>query len=54
MKVQNTIKPRNIHAINPVMKKGGAHQKTYKSKRRNDKMALKKGDFLSPFLLYII
>ena len=34
-------KPRHLVAINPLMRKGGAHDKTRKAKRHNEKQALK-------------
>ena len=33
---------RNIHATHPIMQKGGAHVKTEKSKRREEKIQLNK------------
>ena len=37
-----TLKPRHKHAMNPLMKKGGAHVKSKSSKRSKDKRDLKK------------
>lgn len=36
------IKPRQKHAMNPLMKKGGAHVKSKSAKRSKDKQALRK------------
>ncbi len=36
------ITPRNPFATDPLMKKGGVHQKTFKSQRKNSKNALRK------------
>ncbi|TCS44041.1 hypothetical protein [Reinekea marinisedimentorum] len=33
---------RNPYAFDPIMKKGGVHEKTTKAKRRKDKMAWRK------------
>jgi len=38
----NTLKPRHKHAINPLMKKGGAHTKSKSSKRSKEKQQLRK------------
>ena len=35
-------KKRNIYAFDPIMKKGGVHEKTEKAKRRKEKMTWKK------------
>ena len=41
-KLKNRVlKPRNFDAINPLMRKGGAHDKTTKAKRHNDKQCFK-------------
>lgn len=34
--------PRNPFALDPIMRKGGSHEKTNKAKRKKDKSALKK------------
>ncbi len=39
---QRTIKVRNPFALDPLMKKGGAHDKTFKSKRKSAKHLLRK------------
>lgn len=46
--VENTMKSkekvstlRNLEALNPLMRKGGAHDKSRKTKRHNDKQKLK-------------
>jgi hypothetical protein len=36
------MKQRNIHASAPIMRKGGAHQKSKSAIRQADKAALKK------------
>ena len=33
-------KPRNFVAQNPLLKKGGAHQKTFKAQRKQDRQGL--------------
>jgi len=33
---------RNVYAFDPIMKKGGVHEKTNKAKRKNDKMKWRK------------
>ncbi len=38
-KKSNTLK-RNIHAIHPIMQKGGTHGKTTKAIRKGDKVNL--------------
>lgn len=35
-------KPRNRHAINPLMRKGGIHHKPAKAQRNKDKALLRK------------
>ncbi len=40
MKVKR--KPRNPWACDPLMKKGGAHQKTFKAERKGYKQKLRK------------
>lgn len=46
------IKPRNYLALNPLMQKGGLHEKdnvaiTYKRQRRQTKQTLRKTDWLN-------
>jgi len=36
------FKPRNPFAVDPLMKKGGVHEKTFKAKRKSDKTLLRK------------
>jgi len=36
-------RPRNPLAVHPLMKKGGAHEKTRKAERRAAKVALRRG-----------
>lgn len=36
------LTPRNPFATDPLMKKGGAHEKTFKSKRNKQKTQLRK------------
>ena len=45
-------KPRNVHALNPLMKKGGSHGKTEKAKRKQEKMSMKRELKQLPFPLY--
>lgn len=45
MKRKNTPKPRNPFVQHLVNKKQGAHQKSYKTHRRDAKVALKKADY---------
>jgi len=45
MKKKKPIKARNIHAMNPLMKKGGAHVKSKSSQRSKEKMKLKRGEY---------
>lgn len=42
MKQKEAPKPRNFHAVNPLLRKGGAHSKTKKALRRQDKVQLRK------------
>ena len=42
-------KKRNLIAINPLLKKGGVHQKTNKAKRKRDKQMLKGQQTSWPF-----
>lgn len=35
-------KPRNLVALNPLLRKGGAHEKTNKAQRQHQKQALRK------------
>ncbi|WP_020410777.1 hypothetical protein [Hahella ganghwensis] len=37
----NQVKKRNPHACNPIMRKGGVHQKSNSAKRAKDKRQLK-------------
>lgn len=50
--VQNVIKPRNYLALNPLLKKGGIHEKedtdcVRKKRRRETKQQLRQTDWLS-------
>ena len=50
--VSNTIKPRNYLALNPLLKKGGIHEKedidcVRKKRRRKTKQNLRQTDWLS-------
>jgi len=36
------FQPRNPFAVDPLMKKGGVHEKTFKAKRKSDKTLLRK------------
>lgn len=45
MKKQKIPKPRNPFVQHIVTKKQGVHQKSYKTHRRNIKVALKKADY---------
>ena len=36
------IKPKNIHALNPLMRKGKCHEKPFKSKRKASRQQLRK------------
>lgn len=45
MKSKKTLKPRNPFVQHLINKKQGAHQKTYKTERRDAKAALKKQDY---------
>ena len=35
-------KRRNLHAIHPIMRKGGVHEKSNGAKRKADRLATKK------------
>ncbi|AJQ92346.1 hypothetical protein [Gynuella sunshinyii] len=35
-------KKRNVYAIDPIMRKGGVHEKSTKAKRQKDRMKLQK------------
>ncbi|RCU50919.1 hypothetical protein DU002_06225 [Corallincola holothuriorum] len=39
MKTKRQHKPRNLHAISPLMNKGGAHGKSQKAQRSADKLS---------------
>lgn len=50
--LKNAAKPRNHLAFNPLLKKGGVHQKddveaVHKKKRRETKQSLRQKDWLS-------
>lgn len=42
MKKVKASKARNLAALSPLLKKGGAHEKSKSGKRRDDKNSLKK------------
>lgn len=39
---ERLVKPRNPLALDPLMKKGGAHEKSFKAKRKSSKHLLRK------------
>lgn len=39
---KKVMKPRNRHAMNPLMRKGGVHKKSKRALRSQDKANLKK------------
>jgi len=41
----NTVSVRNRVALNPIIRKGGVHQKSNKAKRQATKLAIKKREF---------
>lgn len=52
---KNKLKPakvRNRFAFDPIMKKGGAHEKTTKAKRKNSKQEMKRELKMLPFSLH--
>ena len=42
LNVKLQSKPRNRFAIDPIMSKGGSHQKSTKAERKSDKQKLRK------------
>ena len=43
--VKLQARPRNTLVLNPLMKKGGKHVKSYKSTRSTTKCDIRKGNF---------